>query len=48
MFRQVGPLATFRFYTWQFVKSITTTPRRGRLEEFREQWGAGVISNDSR
>jgi hypothetical protein len=48
MFRQVGPLATFRFYVWQFVKSITTTPQRRRLEDKNEESFYGVISNDSR
>jgi hypothetical protein len=41
MFREVGLLATLRFYTWQFVRSITITPQRRRLEEFRERWGKG-------
>jgi hypothetical protein len=39
MFREVGLLSALRFYTWQFVRSITITPRRRQLEAFREQWG---------
>src|SRR5215472_2539751 len=41
MFRVVGLLTAFRFHTWQFVRSITITPQRRRLEEFRDQWGKG-------